>query len=70
MAKVSGQLSANADEWERRVDALRQVRALVVAGAGDQEDFMPLLRGQEVLFQSVIVDLRSQVVREACITVA
>ena len=49
---------------------LKMVRSLVLAGAVDYDDFLPILRTLEPALQTSIKDLRSQVVREACVTTA
>ncbi|XP_072937577.1 CLIP-associating protein [Epargyreus clarus] len=59
-------------EWEKRVDALKKIRSLLVANAHVQypTEFAAQLKELSVPFLVVIKDLRSQVVREACITIA
>ncbi|XP_063544536.1 CLIP-associating protein [Cydia strobilella] len=59
-------------EWERRVDALKKIRSLLTANAHAQypTEFAANLKELSVPFLVVIKDLRSQVVREACITIA
>lgn len=49
---------------------LRLIRALLLCGAADYEDFFSMLRTLEPSITLAIKDLRSQVVREACITTA
>lgn len=53
-----------------RIDSLQTLRALMVAGASDYEEMHNGLKTLHVPFQVSVKDLRSQVVREACITVA
>lgn len=53
-----------------RSPQLKAVRALLVAGAADYDEFPALLRSLELSFQTSIKDLRSQVVREVCISIA
>ncbi|CAF4741378.1 unnamed protein product [Pieris macdunnoughi] len=59
-------------DWEKRVDALKKIRSLLVANAHVQypTEFAAHLKELSVPFLVVIKDLRSQVVREACITIA
>ncbi|KAK3927671.1 CLIP-associating protein 2 [Frankliniella fusca] len=57
-------------DWNKRVDALKKIRSLLIAGASNFEELYGHLRLLELPFQSSIKDLRSLVVREACITVA
>ncbi|KAK2176940.1 hypothetical protein NP493_630g01004 [Ridgeia piscesae] len=54
--------------WEKRVEALKTIRSLIVAGAIDYDEFPQLLRKLEPALQTSLKDLRSQVVREACIS--
>ncbi|CAK1549063.1 unnamed protein product [Leptosia nina] len=58
-------------EWEKRVDALKKIRSLLAANAHIQypTEFSAHLKDLSVPFLVVIKDLRSQVVREACITI-
>jgi CLIP-associating protein 1/2 len=61
----------NAD-WDQRVQAMKLFRSLVNSGifTDNDEYFMATLKGLEIPFQNNICDLRSQVVRETCITIA
>lgn len=47
---------------------LKKVRSLLLAGATEHEGFIQQLRLLEGAFKMSAKDLRSQVVREACIT--
>ena len=58
------------DFWQKRCDALRSIRALVLGGAGDYACFMSCLSSLKNPFADAIADLRSTLVREACVTVA
>uniref|UniRef100_A0A0X3P8A4 TOG domain-containing protein n=1 Tax=Schistocephalus solidus TaxID=70667 RepID=A0A0X3P8A4_SCHSO len=68
--KVKDSLSVNAEDWERRVDALQTLRSVVAGGSYQMEDFYPQLRTLEQPVEACLRDLRSQVVRESCVTVA
>ncbi|KFD55616.1 hypothetical protein M514_03364 [Trichuris suis] len=57
-------------DWDKRVDSLKRVRSLIIGGASSYDEFYTELRTLEVPLQLACKDLRSQVVREACITVA
>lgn len=65
-------LGDRAADWEKRVDALKKIRSLLTANAHQQypSEFYAHLKDLSVPFLVVIKDLRSQVVREACITIA
>ncbi|KAH1014835.1 hypothetical protein HUJ05_012655 [Dendroctonus ponderosae] len=49
---------------------LKKMRSLVMAGATHYEDFYVELKRFDIALQASIKDLRSQVVRETCITIA
>ncbi|KAL7866589.1 hypothetical protein AOLI_G00144030 [Acnodon oligacanthus] len=68
MNKIREVLSDDKHDWEHRVAALKKVRSLLLAGATDHEGFLQQLRQLEGAFKLSVKDLRSQVVREACIT--
>ncbi|XP_060741656.1 CLIP-associating protein 1-like isoform X9 [Tachysurus vachellii] len=68
MNKIRDVLSDEKQDWENRVLALKKVRSLLLAGATDHEVFLQQLRQLEVALKLSAKDLRSQVVREACIT--
>ncbi|XP_068228567.1 CLIP-associating protein 2 isoform X21 [Palaemon carinicauda] len=58
------------NDWDKRVEHLKKIRSLLIAGAASYEEFYPHLRLLEPAMQNSIKDLRSQVVREACVTLA
>ncbi|KRY21969.1 CLIP-associating protein 1-B [Trichinella patagoniensis] len=62
-------MNTNGD-WEKRVDSLKRLRSLLISGASQYDEFFVELRSLEVPMQIAGKDLRSQVVREVCITVA
>ncbi|XP_029445486.1 CLIP-associating protein 2 isoform X5 [Rhinatrema bivittatum] len=68
--KIREILSDDKHDWDQRVNALKKVRSLLVAGAADYDCFFQHLRLLDGAFKLSVKDLRSQVVREACITVA
>ncbi|CAH8518583.1 unnamed protein product [Schistosoma turkestanicum] len=70
MNRIKDTLSGNPEEWEKRVDALKTLRAIVANGALQYDEFFPLLKTLENSIDVSLRDLRSSVVREACITVA
>ncbi|CAG9813465.1 unnamed protein product [Phaedon cochleariae] len=57
-------------DWNKRVDALKKIRSLIVAGAMGYEEFHVGLRSLDMHLQGSVKDLRSQVVREACVTIS
>ncbi|XP_071063094.1 CLIP-associating protein 1a isoform X5 [Pseudochaenichthys georgianus] len=68
LAKIREVLSDDKHDWEHRVVALKKVRSLLMAGATEYEGFPQQLRLLEAPLKLSAKDLRSQVVREACIT--
>uniref|UniRef100_A0A8C1HXB1 Cytoplasmic linker associated protein 1a n=1 Tax=Cyprinus carpio carpio TaxID=630221 RepID=A0A8C1HXB1_CYPCA len=66
--KIREVLSDDKQDWEHRVTALKKVRSLLLAGATEHEGFLQQLRLLEGALKLSAKDLRSQVVREACIT--
>ncbi|XP_051283590.1 CLIP-associating protein 1-B isoform X13 [Dicentrarchus labrax] len=68
MTKIRDVLSDDKKDWELRVAALKKVRSLLLAGAAEFDGFLQQLRLMEAAFKLSAKDLRSQVVREACIT--
>ncbi|XP_010878073.2 CLIP-associating protein 1a isoform X28 [Esox lucius] len=68
LSKVRDVLSDDKNDWEHRVTALKKVRSLLLAGALDYDSFPQQLRLLEAPLKLSAKDLRSQVVREACIT--
>ena len=49
---------------------MKSVRSLLLAGADGFDEMYASLKLLELAFQSSVKDLRSQVVREACITIS
>ncbi|XP_037645126.1 CLIP-associating protein 1a isoform X22 [Sebastes umbrosus] len=68
LSKIREVLSDDKHDWEHRVVALKKVRSLMLAGATEYEGFPQQLRLLEASLKMSAKDLRSQVVREACIT--
>ncbi|MBN3325941.1 CLAP2 protein, partial [Atractosteus spatula] len=68
--KIREILSDDKHDWDQRANALKKVRSLLIAGAADYDCFYQHLRLLDGAFKLSAKDLRSQVVREACITVA
>ncbi|XP_060103573.1 CLIP-associating protein 2 isoform X47 [Heteronotia binoei] len=68
--KIREILSDDKHDWDQRANALKKVRSLLVAGAAQYDCFFQHLRLLDGAFKLSAKDLRSQVVREACITVA
>ncbi|CAL1297609.1 unnamed protein product [Larinioides sclopetarius] len=70
LTKIKETLGDPSNDWEKRVEMCRRMRSVIVAGGHEYDEFFPLLRLLEHPFQTSVKDLRSQVVREACISIA
>ncbi|KAM6903870.1 CLIP-associating protein 2 isoform 3-T3 [Lycodopsis pacificus] len=68
--KIREICSDDKHDWDQRASAMKKVRSLLVAGATSYDCFYQHLRLLDGAFKLSAKDLRSQVVREACITVA
>uniref|UniRef100_W5LMX0 Cytoplasmic linker associated protein 2 n=1 Tax=Astyanax mexicanus TaxID=7994 RepID=W5LMX0_ASTMX len=68
--KIREICSDDKHDWDQRAIAMKKIRSLLVAGANNYDCFFQHLRLLDGAFKLSAKDLRSQVVREACITVA
>ncbi|KAF7393480.1 hypothetical protein HZH68_010299 [Vespula germanica] len=57
-------------DWKQRTESMKKLRAIVLAGGMNYENFLDCLKSIQRPFEVACTDLRSQVVREACITLA
>nr|XP_039267419.1 CLIP-associating protein 1-B-like isoform X11 [Styela clava] len=69
MNKIHTVLSDEKKDWEERSKTLRILRAAIVAGALEYDSFAQHIRTLEPALRLNARDLRSQVVRETCITI-
>lgn len=71
LSKVITIISNPNAEWDSRVQAIKHFRSLINSAPADLDDYhVTTLKSLEIPFQNNICDLRSQVVRETCITIA
>ncbi|XP_055944819.1 CLIP-associating protein 2-like isoform X7 [Argiope bruennichi] len=70
LTKIKETLGNPSNDWEKRVEMCKRFRSVIVAGGHEYDEFYLHLRLLEHPFQISVKDLRSQVVREACITIA
>lgn len=70
LKKYNGVIKNPNEDWSKRVDCLKKIRSIIVAGGVDYDEFFVNLASMLPAFQASLKDLRSQVVREACITIA
>ncbi|XP_065684117.1 CLIP-associating protein 1 isoform X4 [Hydra vulgaris] len=67
--RINSVLSDPNNDWEKRVDALRALRSLVkISNQVDQ--FTKIIKDLENALRVSVKDLRSSVVREACVTLS
>lgn len=57
-------------DWQKKVDGLKYIRSLIMAAAYEHSEFVDFLKLCEHYVVSCVKDLRSQVVREACVTIS
>ncbi|KAK9299604.1 hypothetical protein QLX08_007412 [Tetragonisca angustula] len=57
-------------DWKQRTESMKKLRAIIIAGGTNYENFLENLKSVQRSFEVACTDLRSQVVREACITLA
>jgi CLIP-associating protein 1/2 len=57
-------------DWEKRVDALKKLRSMLIMNAQTNPNFPQQLKDLSIAFLDILKELRSQVIREACITLA
>ncbi|CAF5203698.1 unnamed protein product, partial [Rotaria magnacalcarata] len=58
------------NDWEKRVDAIKRLRSIIASEGDQSEEFFRNLRQLDLPLVATVKDLRSQIVREACITLA
>ena len=69
LTKIRDTLSKTSNDWKVRVDTLSSVRALMLAGAVNYDEFMLSLKTLELPFIASVKDLRSQV-RYLCLLIS
>ncbi|XP_070166547.1 CLIP-associating protein 2 isoform X5 [Polyergus mexicanus] len=57
-------------DWKLRTDSMKKLRAIILAGGTNYENFHECLKNMQRSFEQACTDLRSQVAREACVTLA
>ena len=71
LSRVIAIISNPSAEWDSRVQAMKHFRSVINSGIDLTDEFhTSTLKSLEIPFQNNIGDLRSQVVRETCITIA
>ncbi|KAL6443673.1 hypothetical protein ACFW04_001644 [Cataglyphis niger] len=57
-------------DWKLRTENMKKLRAIILAGGTNYENFHECLKNMQRPFEQACTDLRSQVAREACVTLA
>ncbi|XP_043193977.1 CLIP-associating protein 1-like isoform X4 [Amphibalanus amphitrite] len=70
MVKIRETVSQPSNPWDKRIEALKKLRSILIAGGTNYDELYQHLRLMEPALQLTVQDLRSQVVREGCITIA
>ncbi|XP_065941451.1 CLIP-associating protein 1 isoform X9 [Magallana gigas] len=70
LSKIQTILSDTNSIWEKRCEAVKSIRSVIVAGGMEYDDFQQSMRSLDVSLITSVKDLRSQIVRETCITLA
>lgn len=70
MKTINATIGDKTMDWEKRVEALKKLRALLLQDAHLNPNFPQQLKDLSIAFLDILKELRSQVIREACITIA
>lgn len=70
MKTINGIIGDKNMDWEKRVEALKKLRSLLMLNAQTNPNFPQQLKDLSIAFLDILKELRSQVIREACITLA
>lgn len=70
MKSINGTIGDKNMDWEKRVEALKKLRSLFMINAQTNPNFPQQLKDLSIAFLDILKELRSQVIREACITLA
>nr|WAW84823.1 CLASP 1/2 [Halisarca dujardinii] len=70
MSQIQNVLEDDHKGWELRMQSLKRLRGVVKGGALEYEEFHQMVRNLEKAFMTSVKDLRSQICREACISVS
>lgn len=70
MKSINATIGDKTMDWEKRVEALKKLRSLFMLNAQTNPNFPQQLKDLSIAFLDILKELRSQVIREACITIA
>ena len=70
LVSIKDILSESGSDWRKKIDSMKRLRSFVKAGAIEYKEFLDFFKTLDLAFQCCVKDLRSQVVRESCLTIA
>ncbi|CAF0978802.1 unnamed protein product [Didymodactylos carnosus] len=70
LSNIRDTLADTNTDWEKRIDTLKRLRSIIISGALDYDEFFKNIRQLDLPLAVTVKDLRSQIVRETCITLA
>ncbi|CAO1428288.1 unnamed protein product [Diamesa tonsa] len=70
MKNINDTIGNSKMDWEKRVEALKKLRSLFMMNVHTNPSFPQQLKDLSIAFLDILKELRSQVIREACITIA
>ncbi|XP_043252593.1 CLIP-associating protein 1-A-like isoform X3 [Colletes gigas] len=70
MRAIKDSVGDDKKDWKQRTESMKKLRSIIIAGGINYENFLECLKNVQRPFEVACSDLRSQVVREACITLA
>ncbi|XP_054279467.1 CLIP-associating protein 2 isoform X5 [Macrosteles quadrilineatus] len=68
--KIQDDLKTGTEYWEKKLEALKKFRSLILHDEGFEDNIIPFFKNIGTLFMNCLKDLRSQVVRETCLTLS
>lgn len=70
LSSIKSTLADTSNSWDRRVSVLKELRAVADQEIIDHPHFVMLLKSLENALLESLKDLRSQITREACVTIS
>ncbi|XP_053201812.1 CLIP-associating protein 1-like [Panonychus citri] len=70
LSRIRDWLGGKSSDWTKRINGLKRLRSVLMSNSTDMKIFLDWFKGLELAFIPCVKDLRSQVVRETCFTIA
>lgn len=70
MKSIKDTVGDDKKDWKQRNESMKKLRGILIAGGANFDNFTECLKNVQRPFDAACMDLRSQVVREAAITMA